>query len=544
MLILLIAATAIAFQCGAMNLTRSKLPPALAFFDVGQGSCAVSRDENRAVIIDAGSSQLQHRPPNFKEQQIKNIITLAGDAKNVLLIVSHGHKDHYNWIPLIAEELQKNKNRTLKLLLGGIEKDYEGPSEVLKKLIELKKKLGDKGKYVSEFETKKSLSKYIAPFATLIYASIKPKVNINDRSIIVKLNEFSALITGDATGRLVDEILDDKKISDAFESLIATACHHASAKDGSNSEEFFDSVRAEWYIISAGLHTSYNHPHGSVTKRALECMNVHQISQVTPHTVSYYKDADLDDLIDTEGFRTCVVFKSGYATGVTTHAILSTLDVGTITFTETLSATVEQDHAVGDTFKECILKSLQSPILPFDSIVSLDLSDMKFTDTDCSTFPVLPKQLKRLNLSKNSINLPGWKKIFKLLRNHKVLIELEIQSQDNPYLLSQTDDAYQLLPYGAVVLDLEEESSDQTTDTSSEESIEDEDSYIGDSDEDSDISSDEDSYTNEVELMLTKSEFDEQSPSVRSKQLQITSQNSQKVERILFYPKKLSQKNN
>ena len=457
-----IAATAIVSHCYSMDqtLVLTKTEPALAFFDVGQGSCTVYRDSNHAVIIDAGSSQLDHRPKGFKQDQIKEIVAFIGNAKKILIIVSHGDKDHYNWIPEIAKKLDAKK---IRLLLGGIEDDYpaEQPRALraLKDLIDLKHKI--KGKYVSEFKSLKKLRKYIAPFAQLIHASVDEKVDKNDRSIILKLNNnFSALIPGDATGKLHQQLID---LDISTHSTITSACHHGSSKHDSNSKSFVEAVSPQWLIISAGLHEGYHHPHGSCVKQAIEYMDEHDTQQVSPHTFTYYPD---DGPVNAEDFKSCIEFQNGYVTGVTTHPVLNTVDAGTITFTDRsgLRATCENTNSVGNTFKECILQSLRAPVLPFNNITTLNISDAAFTNRDCNKLCSLPPTLKRLDLSNNRITQAGFNLIFRLLQEQEgECTKTIVNGQKRPLLLQQVNGAEILRDHGDVYIKHVSECSDKVT---------------------------------------------------------------------------------
>ncbi len=447
-----IAATTLVSHCYTMDqtLVLTKKEPALAFFDVGQGSCTVCRDYNHAVIIDAGSLQLSHRPKGSKQRQIEKIVEFMSTAKNILIIVSHGDKDHYNWIPEIARKLPESKK--IKLLLGGTENDYpaEQPKALraLKNLIDLKQRV--KGKYVSEFESQKELRKYIEPFIQLISASVDEKVDKNDHSVVLKLNNnFSALIPGDVTGKLLQQLTD---LGISINSSIASAPHHGSSKHDSNSKSFLEAVNLQWLIISAGLHKGYYHPHGSSVKLAIEHMDEHGTQQVSPHTFTYYPD---DGSIDSEDFKSCIEFQDRFVTGVTTHPIFNTVDSGTITFTNRkfLRATLEKTNSVGESRKECILQSLREPVLPFNSITSLNLSGVAFTNLDCKKLDSLPPTLKRLNLADNKIRRAGFKLIFRLLQKQKgKFTKTIVNGQKRPLLLPQVAGAEILRDHGDVYI--------------------------------------------------------------------------------------------
>ena len=102
--------------------------PELLFMNVGEGNCTIYSDDDELVIIDAGS--MSHPLGSSKEQRITEIVQAIecrlNPDKRVKIIVSHGDKDHYGWIPLIVNSLIENgklQRAQISMVLGGSEKD-------------------------------------------------------------------------------------------------------------------------------------------------------------------------------------------------------------------------------------------------------------------------------------------------------------------------------------------------------------------------------------------------------------------------------------
>ena len=106
-----------------LSISLSLLSMEMKIFNVGQGNCTVVKDSHYdTLLVDAGSSSLPVDSPTQKILQ--NIIAYtSSEGKPVTIVVSHGDKDHYSWIPTIIQETDEKKI-PVSLILGGTHTDY------------------------------------------------------------------------------------------------------------------------------------------------------------------------------------------------------------------------------------------------------------------------------------------------------------------------------------------------------------------------------------------------------------------------------------
>lgn len=97
----------------------------------------------------------------------------------------------------------------------------------------------------------------------------------NNSSIVAKLTygDIDFMLTGDAS-RGIEEYLV-LTYGSALESEVLKLGHHGSRT--SSADEFLDTVKPDYAIVSSGLHNRFGHPHQevveAVTKRSIKLMN-------------------------------------------------------------------------------------------------------------------------------------------------------------------------------------------------------------------------------------------------------------------------------
>jgi beta-lactamase superfamily II metal-dependent hydrolase len=97
-------------------------------WNVGQGNCIFIADSSKSefIVADAGSTQLPG--PNAKGLIISKIVEVITSSpienKKLIILVTHAHADHYNWLREIIERLLPVKELSISVFLGGSPKDY------------------------------------------------------------------------------------------------------------------------------------------------------------------------------------------------------------------------------------------------------------------------------------------------------------------------------------------------------------------------------------------------------------------------------------
>jgi beta-lactamase superfamily II metal-dependent hydrolase len=281
----------------------------ITYYNVGQGNCVLMKNHqyNQAVLVDCGSTEgstedgeklriKEGKMPVDKSEIKKDIESkLAGvELKNILVIVTHLDRDHYDWI-LGIEGLQEKEvrflissSKSLKLshhgnAKEGIEKEFL--AEIMKKH---KENLIHVNTPESLTEAIKSLNldSWITPL-TAASGSIAKEEGVkaesanskNADSVVIKAysENCSALLTGDANEASAGAIEHEDKDKD-LKATVVLAPHHGAISQGSSNGEWVENTSPEAVIVSAGHYPKYAHPRCEVLKRYSE------------HKVSFIKD--------------------------------------------------------------------------------------------------------------------------------------------------------------------------------------------------------------------------------------------------------------
>ena len=179
-----------------------------------------------------------------------------------IVIISHGHSDHYRYVPKI---MQGRIAHTV--WFGGLRTDYPGwvrdwfatqeskGVSVVGGVIALPQGFFNAGEPVPELQCGQA-STYIL--------SVNEGATKNSRSLIARIEygSFSVTLTGDATSETQHSALSN---FDVPQTTFLVGPHHGASTHGSNSQAWADAMQPAITLFSSG--TSFGHPRCVSTQR-------------------------------------------------------------------------------------------------------------------------------------------------------------------------------------------------------------------------------------------------------------------------------------
>lgn len=272
---------------------------ALHFIDVGQGdSTLIVCPDNSTILVDSGSTS--GMPPAPVRDYITEV--LGPDVDTIdHLVITHADADHYNLLPDVMRGF-----RIGHVYYVGFENDYNSPTfwTWLDGFSE------DRRTRLTEtyFDASDSPHRQMDCGEADVYvlaAAVRSNVSWkNAQSIVlmIRLGEFKAVLTGDATHATEDVILSryDATFLDAHLLKIG---HHGSLAT-STSEEWANTIRPEVAVVSSGERNGYGHPRQEVVRR-LESHTINDPARAHPFSSATRKNKkyiwhdtdDYDELI-------------------------------------------------------------------------------------------------------------------------------------------------------------------------------------------------------------------------------------------------------
>lgn len=224
----------------------------MTFIDVGQGDgIYMETPEGTTVLIDGGSSDNK----KLYEYTLEPFLLSKGRKKLDAVIVTHCDNDHISGIRKIFTG-DNIKVKTLYMPSTTM------TDEVYTELIELAAESGTDIKYIYEgySMTEKDFYMYCLHPE---YEYDTSERNDYSTTLYIRYDNFSALLTGDISGEIENNIL--QKYKDFPQVTILKAAHHGSRF--SNTEDFIEEFAPQNIVISCGKDNSYGHPHRETIER-------------------------------------------------------------------------------------------------------------------------------------------------------------------------------------------------------------------------------------------------------------------------------------
>lgn len=358
------------------------------FFDVGQGHCFFlgTQDKSVAVLVDAGSSKKPKNPINMVEKancfgSVKDKIGEYVDKDTkILIIVTHGDKDHCNNIDVCLSAFEEKKAK-YKIFCGGKEADYHD--------FQFVKDKGDSITYGgSKDDLIQKIGEYLGSSARVSVEILSARENTkdkNDASLVTRVvcSGKSFLILGDAGGDVTD-------LFQSCHSDVLLASHHGASTENTNNQRLFHQVDPSYIIFSHGDVVDFFHPHSTAIQFALEAQTLRQTNH---HVLFYGFRTDEDSLKSDQKIQEnthCHTFAQlyskyrdlGYRLLVTDKAVFSTYTQGTITFD------IHSDSAVTYSYDKGPGVSVD-PITTFylkGTKLAKDITDLYFMERETKDF--------------------------------------------------------------------------------------------------------------------------------------------------------------
>lgn len=205
--------------------------------DVGQGASALLYSDDRAVLVDCGSSNTYVDAGKIAADQIATMGLDGLDA----VVVTHYHADHTNGLYALL-----SRTKVGRLYLPRIEDEYG----VKERLLETAERYEIPVDYVDE-QTELPLG----CAALRLYPPLgEGDLNEQGLTVLCSAGDYDALITGDMAGS-TEKLLVERYPMPDIELLIVG--HHGSKY--SSTTDFLDALQPETAVISVG-DNHYGHP--------------------------------------------------------------------------------------------------------------------------------------------------------------------------------------------------------------------------------------------------------------------------------------------
>lgn len=225
--------------------------------DVGQGDCIVVEYRDFVCIIDAGSSS----ESDVGTYTLLPFLKYQGIRQVDYLFLTHGDVDHINGVEALLLQSRTGIDVERLVITDGERVDeYGGLIEVANAqgipICEMKA-----GDFVLMEELKLEC---LSPNEEILLAT-GDSGNVTSMVLLLTLEQFSMLFTGDTEGRgevLVTEMLCNEGVRGL---TVLKVAHHGSKN--STSQEFLEVANPKISIISCGKNNRYGHPHVETLER-------------------------------------------------------------------------------------------------------------------------------------------------------------------------------------------------------------------------------------------------------------------------------------
>ena len=213
------------------------------FIDVGQADSILVIDQEKTMLIDAGTNEAGSKVVDFlKKQNITQIDYLIG---------THPHEDHIGGLDDVIKNFEIGQIYMPKVQTNT--KTFEDVLDAVSK----------KGLTIHAPQEGETFTLANANCTVMSKESNKSEENLNLASIVIRMSygEQSFLFMGDSEK-------ENEEQRTWLQTDILKVGHHGS--NTSTSEDFLKQVKPEIAIISVGKDNSYRHPNEEILSRLKE----------------------------------------------------------------------------------------------------------------------------------------------------------------------------------------------------------------------------------------------------------------------------------
>ncbi len=243
----------------------------VSFLNVGQGDAIlIESTNNNRILLDGGKGNVVLRElgkaiPSF-------------DREIDVLIESHPDQDHIGGFPEVV-----NRYKVGMFLEPGVESENSVDDELKRRIKEKKipHSLARAGQIIEMGDG--SYLRILFPDRDV------SGLETNDASIVAQFvyGNTCFLLTGDSPLKIEEYLVE--KFKERLECEVLKAGHHGSRT--STGENYLNSIKPNFVIISAGKDNSYGHPHTEVTER-LVAHNIKILNTIDLGTIKMTSDGN------------------------------------------------------------------------------------------------------------------------------------------------------------------------------------------------------------------------------------------------------------
>ena len=249
---------------------------------IGQGDCTViyCPNEKCAILFDCGAKGGNMLSP----PKIRNFFS---NVDSIYILISHGHADHYNYIPAVFDvnESPDLVGKIKEVVLGGPRDDYS-----CKKIREWLNMIFENNKSVTFLTDSSKVHQLSLCTGIEFHVAVgnsEVKRAKNERGMVMKLNcpsckgsddtpprSASLLFAGDMEGLITAKALAES-FPDLLDSTHYKMAHHG-ASSLANQEDWLKAIKPIEVHISHKYNGRYGHP---------RCEAIDRLMQLSPRTV-------------------------------------------------------------------------------------------------------------------------------------------------------------------------------------------------------------------------------------------------------------------